>query len=229
MALVKCPECGRENVSNTASMCPGCGYDLKSHFSIELQENSPAHAPVSDHTESIKNEAIIQPENAAPSLSDEEANKKRIQYLESKIQASKKESIISGSIAGVALCFFIAVALTGGNVWLGFVCFWTAVLSGIAFYSSYSDFATCKKDIHLINTNIEEYNKVREQRIEEAKKALTALAKRQELNHPKCPHCGSNNTQRISTMNRATSVATVGLASSKIGKQYECKNCKHKW
>ena len=32
MALVKCPECGRENVSDKAEMCPNCGYNLKEHF-----------------------------------------------------------------------------------------------------------------------------------------------------------------------------------------------------
>ena len=26
MALIKCPECGRENVSDRAPACPGCGY-----------------------------------------------------------------------------------------------------------------------------------------------------------------------------------------------------------
>lgn len=28
---------------------------------------------------------------------------------------------------------------------------------------------------------------------------------------------------------RFTSVFAFGLASSKIGKQYQCKHCKHKW
>ena len=32
MALVKCPECGRENVSDSAEMCPDCGYGIKAHF-----------------------------------------------------------------------------------------------------------------------------------------------------------------------------------------------------
>lgn len=45
----------------------------------------------------------------------------------------------------------------------------------------------------------------------------------------KCPICNSTNILRISTLNRTVSVATVGLASAKIGKQYECKSCKHKW
>lgn len=32
MALIKCPECGRENVSDTAKACPGCGYGIREHF-----------------------------------------------------------------------------------------------------------------------------------------------------------------------------------------------------
>lgn len=29
MSLIKCPECGRENVSDTAEMCPNCGYKFQ--------------------------------------------------------------------------------------------------------------------------------------------------------------------------------------------------------
>ena len=32
MALIECPECGKENVSSAAAACPNCGYDLRSHF-----------------------------------------------------------------------------------------------------------------------------------------------------------------------------------------------------
>lgn len=32
MALVKCPECGRENVSDTAETCPSCGFNIKKHY-----------------------------------------------------------------------------------------------------------------------------------------------------------------------------------------------------
>ena len=39
MALVKCPECGRENVSSTAEACPACGYNLKSHYGRTLGDN----------------------------------------------------------------------------------------------------------------------------------------------------------------------------------------------
>lgn len=38
MALVKCPECGRENVSSTAKSCPGCGYNIKAYYETEQQK-----------------------------------------------------------------------------------------------------------------------------------------------------------------------------------------------
>lgn len=46
---------------------------------------------------------------------------------------------------------------------------------------------------------------------------------------PKCPTCGSTNVQRISTASRLGSTMLFGLASSKIGKTMECKNCGYKW
>lgn len=50
-------------------------------------------------------------------------------------------------------------------------------------------------------------------------------------NLPKCPMCGSTNIQKISTLNRATSIIGLGILSKKIGKQWQCNNpkCKHLW
>ena len=40
-----------------------------------------------------------------------------------------------------------------------------------------------------------------------------------------CPYCKSTNTEKISMLNRAVSISIVGAASSKLGKQWHCKNC----
>ena len=32
MALIKCPECGREKVSDSADACPSCGFGIKQYF-----------------------------------------------------------------------------------------------------------------------------------------------------------------------------------------------------
>lgn len=41
-----------------------------------------------------------------------------------------------------------------------------------------------------------------------------------------CPYCKSANVSKISTLSRAVSVELLGLASSKVGKQWHCNNCK---
>ena len=55
--------------------------------------------------------------------------------------------------------------------------------------------------------------------------------KREKYNYYKytCPMCGSKKVKTIGTLNRGFSIYLFGLASSKIGKQYHCDNCKHKW
>lgn len=51
----------------------------------------------------------------------------------------------------------------------------------------------------------------------------------QAAQHPQCPVCFGYNTKRISTAHRIVSTELFGLASSTIGKQYECLDCSHKW
>lgn len=43
---------------------------------------------------------------------------------------------------------------------------------------------------------------------------------------PKCPICGSTNLKKLDALDRGFSVFMLGLGSNKIGKTYQCKNCK---
>lgn len=86
-----------------------------------------------------------------------------------------------------------------------------------------------ENDIKIASKSVEEYQRLVDIRLANIKAENEKLKAEEALKHPKCPMCGSTNTQIISTLNRAVSVGMVGLASSKIGKQYECKKCKHKW
>lgn len=40
-----------------------------------------------------------------------------------------------------------------------------------------------------------------------------------------CPYCKSENVKKIGSLSRLVSVGTLGLAGSKIGKQWHCRNC----
>lgn len=50
-----------------------------------------------------------------------------------------------------------------------------------------------------------------------------------ESNVPKCPTCSSTNIKKIGSVNRAVSIALLGIFSSKIGKQFQCLECGYKW
>lgn len=81
--------------------------------------------------------------------------------------------------------------------------------------------------------NPAQYAALREKELKEAQenqKRRQALEAQRLATLPACPICGKkNNVKRISTTDRSLSIAMMGLASSKIGKQYECTACKHKW
>lgn len=104
----------------------------------------------------------------------------------------------------------------------GFFAFWFWLK-----FSNLSKYKTgLKNSISLAEKDFEMYRQAVGLQVEIQK---NRARKQQEIEHPPCPVCKSRNTQRISTASRVVSVSALGLASSKIGKQYECKNCKHKW
>ena len=67
----------------------------------------------------------------------------------------------------------------------------------------------------------------RDERIQKERKERNDAIKAAQ--HPQCPACKGYNTQRISATKRVVSTSMAGLASSTIGKQYECKDCGYKW
>lgn len=237
MALIKCPECGRENVSDSAEVCPDCGYGIKAHFEKEKQEEEQKRKEEARRKQEEERRIILE-------KAREEERQKRIKEKQKetdetieKLQANAKENrkaamilLVWSIIWTVILVLSIVNDLNGLITALALIC---SIGGWFIFFVSWGASNDSLKDIELAQNNIDEYESVKLQRAETAYKAAQindARRKEEEaLKHPKCPKCGSTNTQIISTLNRAVSISTVGLASSKIGKQYECKKCKHKW
>ena len=108
-------------------------------------------------------------------------------------------------------------------------------------YGDYrSDVARYKEELNLYNGNRKEWEKQKERRKANIAQIYRYKADREveekyappatkPTNQLKCPVCGSDKIERITTVDRDVSVAMVGLASGKIGKQYKCKKCKHMW
>lgn len=199
--LIKCPECGREKVSKTAEMCPDCGYGIKAHF------------------QKIEQKKLLEQQKLEREKQCEEAKRMREEKEQAELDTIKMPSKPSIGqnllIFGIVFLPFMLLGLLlpyGFGFWF-FMIFWLIVA-----FSSYND-------------NVKDYERAQQdfrkfQKEELSKKKMEEYRKR---NAPKCPMCGSTNIEKISTTSRAVSVAAVGLASGKIGKQYKCKNCKHMW
>lgn len=231
MSLVKCPECGKENVSDTAECCPSCGYGIKAHFTkIKMEEI---------RRESERQAEIRKKEFEAEQKRRQEERIKSVPKLEKpQLTAPIVVSVIS------VLIMLLGFSSMGASEWEversvshgngdphfqgGFLIVFGLCILGYAIYL----FSKRISQYNLSRNNFEEYQRqvIREQdELQKRLEAERAAKMKQQANMPKCPVCGSTNISKISTLNRSVSVATVGLASSKIGKQYECKNCKHKW
>ncbi len=163
MALVKCPECGRENVSDSAEACPNCGYGIKAYF------------------EKIKCEEI----EYRKRIQQEEIDKREMEKIPLPSKPSKP----------------------------------------LFFADSDPQYINALQMYELAQRDPDAYRR----RILEAKRTVASAEAKRWLNRPKCPQCGSDEIVKISTTNRVMSIAVVGLASNKIGKQYKCKKCSYMW
>ena len=134
MALVTCPECGREKVSDSATACPDCGYGIKEHFDkIKAREAAERNRiEEQKRVEKAKQEAEekrrVQEQERIEQAPQRQAQ--LIEQLEKKIQQFKIVRII-GLIA--IICF------------LGLWVYWlidmswsnTGCLVGVAFFVFY--------------------------------------------------------------------------------------------
>ena len=226
MALVKCPECGRENVSDTAVQCPNCGYAIKAHFDrIRLNKQ---------RIELEKQAEIRKQEIESEQKRRQEERIKNVPKL--KKPQLTAPIVITVIAALIMLLGFSTLRLpqysSRGDGDPHFQGVFLIIFGVCVLGCAINLFEKRISAYNLSRNNFEEYQRQviceqdEAQRRWEAER--TAKAK-QQANMPKCPNCGSTNTVKIGTLNRAASVVAVGLASSKIGKQYQCKNCKHKW
>lgn len=225
MALVNCPECGKSNVSDTAVSCPECGFAIKEYFDkVKAAErrisNEKAMKRIKENEEQRKKDTA------------EKRQKETISKLETQIEKSSKE--IRNSAIGLIITLPLTIMCwclsSHGSLGVFIILFGIACFASIIFLiSGIQEKNTAISDLETAKRNIEEYEKNLDKRLNAIVAQGQAQATKDAAKHPRCPLCGSTNTQRISTFNRTVSVATFGLASSKIGKQYQCKNCKHKW
>ncbi len=218
MALIICPECGKENVSDSAPTCPKCGFAIREHF------------------ENIEKIRIANDQEIQKRKQTEE---KRLKDIENVKQQERRRM---ASITIPEKPRFPKAAFITGNIFLimggyllydsSFFTLLLIIIGLVILRYGYSLYSKKQSEYKLALSNFEEYQKQKIKEQDEAEAQLKQNAKnRMEAanNVPKCPYCHSINIKFISMINRLISVGMVGIASSKIGKTMECRNCGYKW
>lgn len=102
MALIKCPECGRENVSDSAEACPNCGYGVKAHYIKKREDERIRLKNEEQERINIEEKQCRIKEN---NLKKEKANKKK--ELAKKIVKKSSPLIIIIVIAIIVSCIYL--------------------------------------------------------------------------------------------------------------------------
>ena len=303
MALINCPECGRENVSDSALACPNCGFGIREYFSkTETKGIENVSEADSAQTTGIKTDAS-EPSNSnavspnelgtktadatkkstsskQQSISERQSFGKPVRcancgafypsaydkcptcghYINSPVNPnhsntttknnnkSDRPHFSKGYVIGIIIG--IAVALLGATGFIyndydrtksmshgngdprvqGII----LILFGVVIIGiTLGLFIKKISRYNLRQNNPELYNRIVAEETRRGQERYKAQQQAEQIRLsklPECPICKSkNNVRRISSLDRGVSVAMVGLASSKIGKQYECTRCRHKF
>lgn len=248
MALVNCPECGRERVSDTAESCPDCGFNIKEYYRVERVNRNR------ETEENKKREIIAQGKEAEKQrlIDQKEWQLKQIDNLTEPIKP-----ILFSRNKGLFI-FFVAISILFGVFGYGIgsdfciLCFYIAlVITATVLLKAIADYSDSKSVYKRYANDLEGYKQYKAAEIEKSYRELIKnvdnyadsffldkysketepLKTQDQINETvaKCPTCGSTDIKKISTTNRTASVMAMGIASSKIGKQFECKNCGYKW
>ncbi len=252
MALIKCPECGKDNVSDSAESCPNCGYGIKEFLEREKRKQE-FQAKQALFEEKKKQEAEKLKDELDRKLSEidnmpypkKPASSFREYAFDSKVNGGN--GLLYATIAGIILSAILAVVSSICDssfftfifvtAFILLLIVWIPILYAIIkgdYLSAVALYESQTKDWES------EKNRRKEHIISEYDTYATNMANYGSRNAPliptpkpsnqlKCPVCGATDIERITTMNRVASVAMVGVASGKIGKQYKCKKCKHLW
>lgn len=212
MALISCPECGRENVSDSAEACPNCGYGIKAHFDkIKMEEEEKERAR---RLEEEKEKAKIEEQKR------EEERIKNVPSYDKKQLTTPIIILIISAIFLIAGIAFVALSLQGATLWfLGGFCLLYGV--GFCFVGIYI-FSKRLKIYNLSKNNLEAYQK----QVIERQNAAKAMSTANEATRPECPYCHSHQTYKITSADKAMNIALFGVFGQKRKYQWHCNKCK---
>lgn len=203
MALIKCPECGRENVSDSAEMCPDCGYGINAHFEKIRQKE----------------------EKKKIEIETKKSEENRIKSVPRPIKPVFSRGFIVYII--IAVIFFSWLMLYTPTTYrdtphVGEWFFELIVFVGLPFAIYCSSFFKSVEKYNLAQSDFEEYQR---QVVREQNQAI-ASAQAVRAMKPECPYCHSHNTTKITATAKAVNTAMFGVLGQKRKYQWHCNKCK---
>lgn len=103
MALIKCPECGKDNVSDSAQCCPECGFGIHDYFVKQQNERMAKENAVS-----AAQKAKVQKEKEAEEL------KHRLANIKVPEEPRKGVYIAWGAVCGISGALLLVISLYDG-------------------------------------------------------------------------------------------------------------------
>lgn len=219
MALIKCPECGRENVSDSAASCPNCGYGLKVHFErVKKEEKQKEQKRKEEEEWRIKQ------------VEEKRREEERIKSVPQLKRPQLKIPIYMFVIS--ALFTYIGIDALNEFEWEFEYIFYEVVYVIIAIGLMCSGIYLLVDRIRiykLSKTNLKEYQKqVIKKQDEEivSSQLMDAMRTKEQAMKSGCPYCNSHNTTKITTIAKVMNTAMFGVFGQKRKYQWYCNNCK---
>ncbi|MDO5155984.1 MAG: zinc ribbon domain-containing protein [Eubacteriales bacterium] len=233
MALVKCPECKHENVSDKAEKCPHCGFKIAQFIREKTQNN-------------------LFDENISRRLSEAEAKRERIL---SRLKQQRNEELkykifwfAWAIIWTIIVVWSFSVSEHGSHGLLIVISLFFSVVGWGGIYLCRGSLEQMNDDLRIAEKDISEYEKIIQGRIDAHKQRMIAEANalQQEKEYAEytqtsgqawtvryftdpCPYCGHYKVRYSKWEDKRYSIAFWGIASSKIGQNFKCENCKRMW
>lgn len=240
MALINCPECGKE-VSDQAPACIHCGFPLSKTNNIDIEKyikniesqftklrnvlinkygETEMYQIIKENMDVINNNTLNANEvyDKIPLII---LNNLQKNYAHINWPTCKRyfELVDFNNITENGFREFGEELKLRITTSLSVIVYWYPTYQFLNFAPD-----NCKDEIiEVLSSNVETINIFAQSHLNDD---VTVI---QETPPIKCPTCGSTNVSKISTAKKAVGFATVGVFSSNFGKTMECKKCGYKW
>ncbi len=226
MALIKCPECGKENVSNSAVACPECGFGIREYserLEYESKRKNVIVCPYCGRITGFPDSPVGSQEYESMQCSSCKNQMVHIDFSVDEYMKTANYDPVAMSSSDVSIYSRASKEMNREE----HKKMYKKILHEIIEPMGKLEKDTMHYKSSLLaagEMELEEYNAL----ILSSRQNYSSPIQ-QKTNIPKCPTCGSENIEKISSFDKASGTFLFGLFSKNAKSQFKCKNCGYKW